>query len=290
MIQNLMNLYIFFDVSAHQKWLGAAILGFAFVISPLYNFSVYQIQGILVGLFLCFCYIMSINDYFDVEIDKIKERYTGKKRIVHQVITKRTALALTGLGLIGSLVSAWFVSVSFFLVVSFMSFLGTIYSVPPLRLKMKYPYSTLLLFIGDFLPFLAGVATVTLINWRSLLVSSSFSLLALSHRFEHEINYYDVDYLTGKKTVAVVNGVETVLKLRKICLLVGAMEFLFFLFYGWFSFTFVFLFVLYLFLCVTNSIWMSYLPKSTMMITHPVLMVSSFILFLIFFMLYGKFF
>ncbi|MFQ6063900.1 MAG: UbiA family prenyltransferase [Candidatus Bathyarchaeia archaeon] len=277
-LQYLSSMLQFFDVGAQQKWIGAAILGFALAL-PQENTSILKALLFLFGLVPVLSYIMSINDCFDVEIDKLKEEYTGKQRIVGVIISRDVALGLSGFVLVIGLMFSWYVSISFFQIALLMAFIGTIYSVPPLRLKMKYPYSTSLLFIGDFLPFLAGISVLSFIDWSVVVMSSSFSFIALVHRFQHEIDYFEVDLETGKKTIAVVNGVRVTRMLRNICIFVGIIEFLVFILLGWFSPSFLFLFLAYLVLCVEYSIWLDHLPLRLQNVISPVLMFSGFLFF-----------
>jgi len=268
----------FFEMGAQQKWIGAAVLGFALVL-PKGSMSIFQALVFLLGLVLILSYIMSINDCFDVEIDKLKEEYTSTPRIVGAIISRDVALGLSSVVLLIGLMFAWFISIAFFQIALLMAFIGTIYSVPPLRLKMKYPYSTLLLFIGDFLPFLAGIAVIRFIDWSAIIISSSFSFLALVHRFQHEIDYFQVDLETGKKTIAVVNGVRVARILRNICIFVGIIEFLVFFLLEWFSLSFLFLFFIYFVLCVKYSIWLNYLPRRLRNVIASILMFSAFLFF-----------
>jgi len=265
------------DVPGWQKWFGAAVLGFTFALFKNYDFSLSQLQGVLIGISLILCYNQSINDCFDVEIDKLKEERMGKKLIVSGVISRKTALAITFLLLVIGLASAWFATLDLFFIAAFMAFLGTVYSAPPLRLKMKYPFSTLTQLIGCFLPFLAGVAVLFPIDWKSIIISSAFCFLAMVHRFTHEIYYSEIDSMTSKITVAVKKGVKTTKMLRTTFLFIGTVEFLFFSILGWVSLGSLLLFLLYLSLCV-ETLWMSYLPKPLNKLVTQIIPVSGLVL------------
>lgn len=273
-------LWKLFDVIGWQKWFGASVLGFAFALSTDDGFSAYQLQGFLIGISLVLCYNQSINDCFDIEIDKTKEEYTGKESVVSKVISRRTALYLTFVILMIGLASSGISSFQLFLITLLMAFLGTIYSAPPLRLKMNYPFSTLIQFVGSFLPFLAGFVAIRAITWQAIMISSLFSFLAMVHRLDHEIFFYKVDIDTGKNTVAVVKGLKIARTLRRICLLTGITEFIAFFALGLFDLTFLSLFVFYLLLCVEHSAWLHLLPAFLKETIAPLLKISSFVLFL----------
>ncbi|MGD0494765.1 MAG: UbiA family prenyltransferase [Candidatus Bathyarchaeia archaeon] len=238
------------DVLGWQKWFGAAVLGFAFALGLSSSCSLLQFQGLVVAIPLILCYIQSVNDCFDVEIDKMKEKIMGKELIVSNIISRKMALVMTFSFLLVGLVSAGFASVSLFIVASAMALLGTLYSVPPFRLKMKYPFSTLIQFAGCFLPFLAGVASINSVTLQALILSSIFAVLAMIHRFAHEIKNYKADLVTGKETVAVRKGLETTTKLFRLSAMLGVVEYAAFFVLGWFNTVSLFLFVLYLALII----------------------------------------
>jgi len=288
LIRYVTALWRFLDVVGWQKWFGAAVVGFAFALSANNDWSVYGIQGLLIGVTLALCYNQSVNDCFDISIDQLKEKAMGKELVVSNIISVKMALALTFSILALGLLSAWFTSVNLFIVCSFMAFLGTIYSAPPLRLKMAYPYSTGSQFIGCFLPFLAGVSCLRPITLKDIAVSSIFAMLAMTHRFEHEIENYEVDRKTNKKTVAVVNGLRTAEWLKKTCIMLGVVEFILFFIFGWFSLVFLLFFLLYLVLCIDYHFWFRRLPRNLRKITTPVIMVSGFVLLFLVLLISGR--
>ncbi len=276
------------DVLGWQKWFGAAVLGFAFALGLSNNFSPLQFQGLVVAIPLILCYIQSVNDCFDVEIDEMREKIMGKELVVSNIISRETALTMTFSILLIGLVSAAFASVSLFAVAFAMALLGTLYSVPPFRLKMKYPFSTLIQFAGCFLPFLAGVASISNLTLQTITISSIFAVLAMIHRFAHEIKHYKVDLVTGKGTVAVKKGLRTTRILFRLSALVGVVEFAWFFALGWFNVVSLFLFVLYLGLIIVPWVWLRHVPGSLKTIFSRVIVVSSFILLVTVLLLYGK--
>jgi len=276
------------DVLGWQKWFGAAVLGFAFALDSNNSFSPLQFQGLVIGIPLILCYIQSVNDCFDVEIDETKKKIMGKEMIISNIISRKTALAITFSVVLVGLLSAGFASVSLFAVALAMALLGTLYSVPPFRLKMKYPFSTLIQFAGCFLPFIAGVASIGTVTLQTVIVSSIFAVLAMIHRFAHEIKHYKVDLITAKGTVAVTKGLKTATTLFRLSVLVGVVEFAFFFVLGWFNTFSLFLFVLYLTITIAPSFWLRHMPASVRKIFGPITMFSSYVLLFAVLLLYGK--
>jgi 4-hydroxybenzoate polyprenyltransferase len=276
------------DVSGWQKWLGAAVLGFAFALNSSSLFSLIQLQGLVLGVPLILSYIQSVNDCFDVQIDEIKEKFGVSKLIVSKIISRKTALATTFLMLLLGLLSSWICSINLFIISCIMALFGTLYSVPPFRLKMVYPFSTLIQFAGCFLPFLAGISVIGIVTPQTIIISSVFAVIAMIHRFDHEISNYRVDFQTGKKTVAVVRGLRTTIWLRRLSTLIGVAEFIVFFFLGWLNFALLFLFGLYLFMVIFKGVWLRFLPPPLKAIFAPLMMVSSYFLLLVVLLLYGK--
>jgi len=286
-IQSIAGVLKIADFGGWQKWSGAAILGFASAISKGNSFSLLQIQGIAIGMPLVLSYNQAINDCFDVEIDKVKEEMTGKKLVVTNTISYKTALAVTCSFLLIGLISSWFASASLFLFCLFGAVLGTLYSAPPFRLKMRYPFSTLIQFLGCFFPFLAGAASIGNLTIQTLAISSSFAVFAIIQRFNHEITNYEVDFRTGKKTIAVVKGLKTAILFRRFALLLGIMALVVFFILGWLNIVLLFLFGVYLFLIISSGIWLRFLPPPVKAVLAPLLMVSSYLLLIIVLILYG---
>ena len=297
-LKRYMNgLWVFLDAKGWQKWFGAAVMGFAFALSLNNDFSLLQIQGLAIAMPLVLTYTMTVNDCFDIEIDKVKEKVMGKELIVSNIISRRTALAMTFLSVIIGLISAWITSLSFFIIASAIVLIATVYSVPPFRLKMKYPFSTLTQFAGMFLPFIAGVASISTVTIQTMIISSAFAVLAMIHRFDHEIRTYEADLLTGKETVAVTKGLKTAKTLRKLCALVGIAESAVFFLLGWVDTVFLFLFILYvvIYTFIVTEAWVSHLPFlkkmsiSIMLVSRALILVSSYALLILVLILYGHF-
>lgn len=284
----LKALFKFVDVVGWQKWFGAAVLGLAFILLTNNSLSAYQFQGLLIGVVLVLCYNQAVNDCFDIQIDQLKERETGKESVVGNIISQKAALVITFTILAIGLASAILGSTELFFVVLFMALLGTLYSAPPFRLKMVYPFSTGLQLIGCFLPFVAGVACIGHVTLQVVTISTIFGFLAMVHRFEHEIENYNVDLMTNKRTVAVVNGLRTAKLLRNTMIILGVVEFGLFSVFSWFSPVFLIFFFLYLFLCIDYHFWFRRLPGFLRSMFMPIVMISGYVLLLIVLLVFGK--
>jgi len=233
-------------------------------------------------IFLVLCYVMVINDCFDVEEDIIKSKLTGKKLVVSQEISVRNALLISLFMLFSGLIVSLFVSKLLFLVVVLIVILSTLYSVPPVRYKRHFPLSTLGEFVGAILPFLSGYVILGSVYYEAIIVSMVFALITMYWRFFHESHFYEVDCQTGKLTFAVVYGPKMPKILRRVCLLVSIIESLILFALGWFSHEFFILLGIYLLFALGFWYWFGdYVPKFTKNALNPI-WGSFFILIVIF--------
>lgn len=224
------------------------------------GFNFFLFFGGLVSIALILCYVMAINDCFDVEEDKIKSKYSDKKLIVSVEISVRDALLISTIMLFVGLAISWFVSESSFFVGLAIVTISTLYSVPPVRYKYKFPYSTLGEIAGSFLPFLFGVAILGSIDYRAVAITPFFALTQIFWRLVHERRMRNIDLETGKKTVAIKYGERVSKIISRTCVAIAISEALVLFLLGWLSPTF--LFFLGLFYLFGFGFW-AYLRKYT---------------------------
>jgi len=245
-----------------NRWLAAFILGVFYFIEVFkvpFNPS-FLAMGLVAISFILF-YVMSINDTFDVEDDKIKSKITGKKMVVSEEISVKDALLMSLIMLISGLTISLFVSPSFLLIVLVIVTLSTLYSVPPIRYKRIFPFSTLGEFLGAFMPFLAGYAVLGAVDFRAFIVSAFFALTSQYWRFFHETLFCEVDRKLGKATFAVVYGPKVSKNLGRLCLSIAVIESVVLFGLGTFSLQFSLLLALYLLLSLGFWYWfIDYIP------------------------------
>lgn len=235
------------ELNTVNRWLAAGAMGFFYFIATFKaDFSFVQVLTGLLAIFLILCYVMAINDCFDVEEDKIKSQLTHKKLVISEEISIRDAMLLSLIMLCFGLVISWFISEAFFVVVLIIVSLSTLYSVPPVKYKRIFPLSTVGESVGAFLPFFAGYAIFGLPDVRTLIISAIFAFTTIYLRFYHEAFFREVDSKTGKMTFAIVFGSKISHNLGRGFLLFGIFESLVLLFLGWVSLEFFILFYIYL--------------------------------------------
>ena len=187
------------------------------------------------GMILVISHVMVLNDYFDVEIDK-------KKGVRHALaeIPRRLAGALPVIFLSLGLMFAWVASPTYFAICLVLALLSAAYSAPPIRYKEVYLFSTLGDVSGAFLLFLAGYSLFApVVNVRAIVISLIPWFVFVVWRLKHEIRFVKFDTKTGKKTLAVVHGVNRVKLLIRLCTLLIIALSIGLLLAGWFSPTFL---------------------------------------------------
>lgn len=245
------------ELTTVYRWITAALLGVIFSVEYIdVKINYFNIILGIFGLFFILCYVMAINDCFDVKDDIIKSKITGKKLVVTQELTFSQALLISILLLLFGLIISFSISMRFFYISIMIIVLSTLYSVPPIRYKNIFPLSTLGEYFGAMLPFLSGYVIYGQINYNAIFISFTFALITLYWRLFHESYFIEVDKLTGKQTFAIVYGVNNTNILRRICLIIGAGEILILFILNWYSIKFFTILILYLFFSLGFWFWL----------------------------------
>ncbi|MEM3602376.1 MAG: UbiA family prenyltransferase [Candidatus Bathyarchaeia archaeon] len=234
----------FVDPAAIQTPIGGVGLGllYSYEVTPSpMETSALRLIVAFVGIVLVLSYVMTLNDYFDVEIDKQK----GVRQALAE-IPKRLAGASVIIFLSFGLLFVWIASPRCIAIILVIALLSTAYSAPPLRYKNVYPFSTLGEVIGAFLLFLAGYSVFAPIGVEALVVSWIPCLAITYWRLRHEVRYVKFDEATGKKTLAVVHGVGKVKLLMRLLIALDITLSLGLFLEGWLSLTFMFFLLIFL--------------------------------------------
>ena len=199
-------LIVFYDLPAVQVWIAAVALGLGFGLAQA---SVPWTSWVLAlaAMSALFMYLMAVNDFFDLQIDRQKHEQSGLVAgIISPEEAKVAVLVSGGFGLIAS----FFVSDWFFVLLALIFTISTLYSAPPVRFKRFYPFTTLGELFGGYLLFPLGVSIVLIPTWRAFVLSFIPLMITASMRLSHEAKYVEFDRSTGKRTLAVVHGVNGV--------------------------------------------------------------------------------
>ncbi len=221
-----------YDVPASQLWIGAVAIGLRYSYENAPAGSMFPAILALVAITLVFFYVMSVNDYFDVDVDAAKKE---RGVLVKGEISMNLARLAIGLVAFGGLALAYLVSLQFFAFTLIIFILSSLYSIPPVRYKRFYPFSTVGEIAGAFVLFLLGYSVVGLPTITALFISTVTTLVATSARLRQEARNQEFDKLSGKRTLAVVHGAKLVKAISRSLLVVALAEILALRFLGFFS-------------------------------------------------------
>ena len=208
-----------YDVSTSQLWIGAVAIGLRYADESAPVGASYSAILALAAISFVFFYLMGINDYFDVDVDSLKE---GQSVLVKGELTMKEAKTAVFLVAAIGLVLAALVSIRFLAFSLAIFALSSLYSAPPLRYKRFYPASTLGEIVGSFLLFLLGYSIVGLPTVTAVFISTVTTFVAASARLRQEARRVDFDVQTGKKTFAAIHGAGPVRAVAKV-MIVAAM-------------------------------------------------------------------
>ena len=169
------------------------------------------------ALFAAHLSVSYSNDYFDVEVDKVKEptRFSGGSGILVKnpelrKFSKNFALALIAFSVILATVTTviFNLPLSFFLLILSGNLLGWFYSAPPLKLSYRglSEFSTVL--TGFIIPGIGYVILMGKLDLNFLIFVIPLMLYELLFIINVEIPDMEADSSGGKKTLIVVYGRE----------------------------------------------------------------------------------
>jgi 4-hydroxybenzoate polyprenyltransferase len=187
-------------------YLGMCAVGYALgvVVTPSSAFDALLMakSAVSCALFLAFCF--SINNYADVEGDRLDPAKVKKNPVASGMLSPREALALsTSIALCGLAIAVTMpnlISLGFYLV---LVLLGWAYSVPPLRLKGR-PVADVVShgFMLGVLLFLFGhsAATPELFSQEAILVSASIFTSSVIFELRNHLSDITADSISGTVT------------------------------------------------------------------------------------------
>jgi 4-hydroxybenzoate polyprenyltransferase len=165
------------------------------------------------ALWMSFCFVL--NALSDKDTDKFHNGRTKDMNLAYQPlvtkeVTEKEALYLSLIFLILSLFFAFLINPLFFSIILFVHLWGYIYSMPPMRLKMR-PVADILcnVFAGGGI-FVAGLS-IGGANMNPLMILGVF-LAAATFYIPTVVTDYEFDKKAGLKTSAVFFGPEKIIK------------------------------------------------------------------------------
>lgn len=190
-------------------WTLVSFVGFIFGISSL-DLGSYIIPFFVffVSFFFIVSVTFSLNNYFDVDSDRINPRRKNINAIEFRKISKQTVFFLNIIFIFISLIVTFLYKFEIFLFSIFLLFLGLAYSIPPFRIKGRPVLDVIWHFLGFFSfiiygSFIAG--SIELISW---LMAISLGVWSSIGQVGNHIEDYSSDKSSGTKTFAVWAGLD----------------------------------------------------------------------------------
>ena len=179
------------------------------------------------------CFGFTVNAIGDVRIDRFHDGHSKDMNLAQQPlvtgeISQKQAWLLVLVFLVGSLITAVWIGPLFFISILVLNVLGFIYSIPPVRLKVRPGLDIVCNALIGVMCFVAGVALGGSII--SLIVYMGVFLMAATFYIPTVVTDFDFDKRAGEYTSAVAFGPSRVLAIMIMLtsgvVLVGVIVFL----------------------------------------------------------------
>lgn len=181
------------------------------------SFNIIDLILGLISIFFTWQFCISVNDIFDIEIDKVTN---PDRPYVKGLITRKKYIIISSIMIAISVITSYFMSIiSMIFVISFI-ILGYIYSAPPFRLR-KYIIATLFIGAGSVLSYFAGVYSgVLIINWTQFMIGILILIALSMGSVVKDYKDYKGDSKAEVKTLFTIFGLEKGVKIASILLLI----------------------------------------------------------------------
>lgn len=191
-----------------KDWAGFLVTGF-FGIILYYNYA-FVIPNLIIyslALLLFLGFSFSINDCFDVDVDKLAKK---SNPIAKNKLKLSNAMIFSGLLGITGLALSLILSMDGFLVYLGLIALSYFYSAPPIRFKSRFLFDLLShgLFFGALLFLLPFYSFGLEISGFHYFIAASIFWLSLITELRNHIRDYSSDKKAGIKTTVCVLGKE----------------------------------------------------------------------------------
>ena len=180
-----------------------------FGLSAMPDVSLVQVVFGFISFLFVMCFGFTVNAIGDIDIDRFHDGHSKDMNLAHQPlvtgeIPPRHAWLLAGGFIVGSMVAGFLVSQWFIFCIVMLDLLGFIYSVPPVRLKVRPGFDILTNALIGVMCFAAGVALGG--DSIPLLVYVGVFLMAANFYIPTVVTDYDFDNRAGQYTSAVAFG------------------------------------------------------------------------------------
>jgi len=205
----------FFRIKDALKWTIISFIGFVLGMTVL-SIEIYYLPFLefIVATFCIMSFTFAINNYYDVESDRINPRRKNINAIASGQISRNISISLSLILFLIPIIISIFLGLEILIFCSFLLFIGWAYSAPPLRTKNIPVLDVIWHFIGFFSYILWG----SLIAGKSIidgsiglliyLMAISLGIFSMIGQVGNHIKDYESDKKSGTITFAVWAGLD----------------------------------------------------------------------------------
>jgi len=194
-----------------------AIISFLISSISASTFSAFDLIRIITAVTLVGYGVYFYNDLMDIEDDRknkeVGSQFPGNRPIGSGQVTEGELKAFIALVSVAGLLIAYSINVQVFAFHFAYLALGYLYSTNPVRLKKRFIMKQLTIAMGIILADLSGAYTVGVFNNQIMLLIAMHTVLALGVNPIVDLRDIHGDRAMGVKTVAVVWGADTTVRL-----------------------------------------------------------------------------
>ncbi|MHA1693878.1 MAG: UbiA family prenyltransferase [Candidatus Helarchaeota archaeon] len=169
----------------------------------------------LISVFFSWQFCISINDIFDIEIDKISN---PTRPYVKGYLNKKSSIIWSIILIAASLIFGIFLGLFSFIFVIFFIILGYIYSAPPIRFR-KYLFGTIFIGLASAISYFIGIFSTVFYILPEQIMIGVLILVALSiGPIVKDYKDYEGDKKAGVSTIFTKFGLEKGTKITSVLL------------------------------------------------------------------------
>ncbi|MBD3229613.1 MAG: hypothetical protein GF329_15640 [Candidatus Lokiarchaeota archaeon] len=180
-------------------------------------FNLFDLILGLISVFFTWQFCISLNDIFDVEIDRISN---PDRPYVKGLIEKKKYIIISIVICTISIITILFVDIISMVFIILFLILGYMYSAPPFRLR-KYLIGTLFIGAASALSYFSGIFSgVFILNWYQLMIGILIFVALSMGTVVKDYKDYEGDKNQNIKTIFTKFGLEKGIKIATILLII----------------------------------------------------------------------
>ena len=182
--------------------------------------GIWNFLDLILGLIAIFCtwqFSITVNDIFDVEIDKVSH---PDRPMVKGFIGRKKYILIAIIIIAVGLISGFIMSLYSMIFVGLYFIMGYIYSAPPLRLR-NYIFGTVFIGLGSSLAYFTGVFSGgEMLNWTQIMIGILILIALSMGTVVKDYKDYEGDKKEGVTNIFTYFGLEKGMKITTVLLII----------------------------------------------------------------------